>query len=69
MVGGVVGVRGGALVGFGVGMMVGSYGAGGCACWLRDCFICCCMGAMFMGGKGMARPEQRICGVIVECRN
>ncbi len=34
-----VGAREGALVGFGVGMMVGTCGAGGCGCWLSDCFM------------------------------
>ncbi len=36
-----VGVEGGALVGFSVGVSVGTCGAGGCWCLLCDCCICC----------------------------
>ncbi len=49
----------GALVGFGVGLMVCTFGAGGCGYWLHDCFICCCM-----GGKRTEQLEHRICGVF-----
>jgi hypothetical protein len=38
MVGGVVGVKGGALIGFAVGMDVGKFGAG--ACWVLLCDCC-----------------------------
>ena len=41
MMGKVVSVRGGALVGFSVGMGVGKYGAGGCWHLLHDCCIYC----------------------------
>jgi hypothetical protein len=41
MVGRLVGVRGGALVGFAFGMGVGAFGAGGCWHLLRDCCINC----------------------------
>ena len=41
MVGGVVDVRGGALVGFSVGMGVGTLGAGGCLRLLRGCCVYC----------------------------
>jgi hypothetical protein len=41
MVGGVVGVIGGAMVGLLVGMGVDTVGAGGCWHLLRDCCIYC----------------------------
>ncbi len=41
MVGGVVGVRGGALAGIAIGMGEGTFGAGGCLVLLRDCCIYC----------------------------
>jgi hypothetical protein len=41
MVGGVVGVRCMALVGFAAGMGVGTLGVGACWDLLRGCCICC----------------------------
>jgi hypothetical protein len=41
MVGGVMGLKGGALVGFFVGMTVGACGAGRCWCCVCACCICC----------------------------
>ncbi len=52
-----VGVRGGAPLGFAVGMNVGTCGAGRCWCLLRDCCIYCFVEEI-RGGTGAAGPEQ-----------
>jgi hypothetical protein len=66
MVGGVVGLQCVALVGFVVGMGVGTLGVGSCWDLLQVCCIYCLVGAI-KGDTGLAWPEQRICGVTVGC--
>ncbi len=65
--GGVVGVRGGALVGFAFGMGVSTCDVGGCWRLLHHCCVYCVEWGQSGGGTGMARPEQRICGITVKC--